>query len=182
MPAEPARVGPSAGADELPQATVRRAEASQQKIRARTGSFLASIGRRVSPEREKISAGASFSYSQSFSSAEASMRTVMVRYKTSDAQAETNAGLVRAVFEELAQRTPGGLHYATYRLADGVTFVHLATLDVAGQNPLQTLPAFQAFQENIKARCVEPPVVSELSLVGSYGMPWLAPGPSAEQA
>lgn len=107
------------------------------------------------------------------------MRTVLVRYKTLEAEAETNARLVRAVFEELAQKSPLGLRYTTFRLADGVTFVHLATLEVAGQNPLNTLPAFQAFQENIKARCVEPPVVSELSVVGSYGVPWFAQGAGA---
>ncbi len=108
------------------------------------------------------------------------MRTVMVRYKTLEAEAETNARLVRAVFEELGRKNPLGLRYATYRLSDGVTFVHLATLEVTGQNPLNTLPAFQAFQENIKARCVEPPVVSELSVVGSYGIPWFAAGEGAE--
>jgi hypothetical protein len=108
------------------------------------------------------------------------MRTVLVRYKTLEAEAETNARLVRAVFEELNAKSPVGLRYATFRLADGVTFVHLATLEVAGQNPLNTLPAFQAFQENIKARCVEPPVVSELSVVGSYGIPWLTQNAGAK--
>lgn len=108
------------------------------------------------------------------------MRTVMVRYKTLEAEAETNARLVRTVFEELARKSPAGLRYATFRLADGVSFVHWATLELAGENPLNGTPAFQAFQENIKARCVEPPVVSELSVVGSYGIPWLTAGAAAE--
>ena len=60
------------------------------------------------------------------------MRTVMVRYKTSDAKAEANAALVHAVFDELRARAPGGIRYATYRLADGATFVHIATLDKKG--------------------------------------------------
>jgi hypothetical protein len=90
----------------------------------------------------------------------------MVRYKTSDAQADTNASLVRAVFEELRQRAPAGLRYASYRLADGVTFVHIAT--TPDDNPLTALPAFKEFQKDLKARCVELPVVTELHELASY--------------
>ena len=96
------------------------------------------------------------------------MKTVMVRYKTSPGQAAANEALVHAVFDELRARTPAGLRYATYRLADGVSFVHLATLDGPDGNPLTTLPSFQAFQLGIKDRCVEPPVVTELTAVDSY--------------
>jgi hypothetical protein len=98
------------------------------------------------------------------------MRTVLVRYKTKEDQAEANATLVRAVFAELAGRAPGGFHYVTLRLADGVTFMHLATME-GTTSPLQSLPAFQAFQENIRARCVEPPVLSEVTVVGSFAVP-----------
>jgi hypothetical protein len=92
----------------------------------------------------------------------------MVRYKTSEAQAAENEALVRNVFEELRLRAPAGLRYASYRLADGVTFVHLATLDSADDNPLTALPAFKTFQQELRARCVEPPVVTELSAIGCY--------------
>jgi hypothetical protein len=97
------------------------------------------------------------------------MKTIMVRYKTLEAQADTNATLVRAVFEELGARAPKGLRYACYRLPDGVTFVHIATLESPDENPLIALPSFKAFQSDHKARCVELPVVTELSVVGSYG-------------
>jgi hypothetical protein len=93
----------------------------------------------------------------------------MVRYKTVAEHADTNAALVRAVFEELRQRAPKGLRYATYRLEDGVSFVHIATVD-AEPNPLFSIAAFDAFQQRLKGRCVEPPVVTELSPVGSYGV------------
>jgi hypothetical protein len=97
------------------------------------------------------------------------MKTIMVRYKTAAEHADTNATLIRAVFEELRQRTPTGLRYTSYRLADGVSFVHLATVE-GPDNPLVTLPAFKAFQKGIADRCIEPPVVSELSAIGSYGV------------
>ncbi len=96
------------------------------------------------------------------------MKTIVVRYKTSEAHAEANAALVRAVFNELRSRTPKGLRYATYREADKVTFVHIATVDSVGDNPLVNLPAFKAFQRELKERCVDLPVVTELSAVDSY--------------
>jgi hypothetical protein len=95
------------------------------------------------------------------------MKTVMVRYKTVESHAEANAANVRAVFEELRARAPAGIRYATYRLPDGVSFVHIATIEAA-ENPLFALAAFQRFQTELKGRCVEPPVVTEISPVGSY--------------
>ena len=98
------------------------------------------------------------------------MKTIMVRYKTSEAGGDTNATLVRAVFDELRTRAPAGIRYASYRLADGVTFIHIASLVTPEENPLAALPSFKAFQGQLKDRCVEPPVVTELTVVGSYGM------------
>jgi quinol monooxygenase YgiN len=96
------------------------------------------------------------------------MRTVMVRYQTAPAHADANATLVRAVFDELRATTPGSFRYASYRLPDGVTFVHVATHESPDANPLLALPAFKAFQKDLKDRCVEMPVVTELSVVDSY--------------
>lgn len=96
------------------------------------------------------------------------MKTIMVRYKTKPEHAEANAALVRAVFEALRQQAPTGICYASYRLADGVSFVHVATHEEP--NPLSALPAFQAFQAQIKERIEEPPVIVELFAVGSYGL------------
>ena len=96
------------------------------------------------------------------------MRTVMVRYRTSDREAGPNELLVRAVFDELRSRSPAGLHYASYRLPDGTTFVHIATIETPDENPLSALPSFQAFQTKLTDRCVERPVVTELSIIDSY--------------
>lgn len=96
------------------------------------------------------------------------MKTVLVRYKTAPEHAEENARLVRAVYAELAQVAPPGFHYATFRFPDGVSFVHYATRLDADRNVLVSLPSFQAFQQGLRERCVEPPVVSEVSVVGSY--------------
>jgi quinol monooxygenase YgiN len=96
------------------------------------------------------------------------MRTVLVRYKTSVEHAAADEALIRAVFDELRSRAPGSLRYATYRLADGVTFIHLATHTAPDANALVGLPSFKAFQAHLATRCVEPPVVTELSPIESY--------------
>jgi hypothetical protein len=71
------------------------------------------------------------------------------------------------VYDELRYREPAGLRYATFQMQDGVTFVHLAEFE-NGQNPLTQLKSFKDFQEGIRARCDEPPVITELRELGSF--------------
>jgi hypothetical protein len=99
------------------------------------------------------------------------MRRVMVRYRVKPGQAERNEELVRAVYEQLHSADPAGFSYATFRLDDGLTFVHLAQSEDRG-SPLPALEAFREFQKDIAARCDEPPVVTELSEVGSFRFAW----------
>jgi hypothetical protein len=94
----------------------------------------------------------------------------VVRYRTKPGHAEANADLVRAVFEELAADAPAGLHYATLRLDDGVTFVHVAAID-GEANPLSSSAAFKRFQQGIADRCEEGPIAMDATVVGSYSFP-----------
>jgi hypothetical protein len=59
------------------------------------------------------------------------------------------------------------LRYATYRLADGVTFLHVATV-TADENPLASTAAFARFQEGLDERCAVPPSPSPATLIGYY--------------
>ena len=95
-------------------------------------------------------------------------RAVVVRYTTSPESAEENQRLVEQVYAELNAQDPGGLHYVTLRLADGVTFVHVSILDDGTDNPLDRSPAFAAFQKGIGERCVEGPAPARATVVGSY--------------
>jgi hypothetical protein len=95
------------------------------------------------------------------------MRRVMVRYRVKPDRIEENEELVRAVYEELSSTRPEGLRYATFKLEDGVSFVHLAETE-AGKTPLSELTAFREFQKEIAERCDEPPVVTKLNKVGSF--------------
>ena len=96
------------------------------------------------------------------------MAHVVVRYKVTEGRGDENQALVEAVFAELADTQPEGLKYATFRLADGVSFVHVA--DVDGDSPLNDSPAFAAFTADIVERCDEPPAPSPATVVGQYGL------------
>jgi len=96
------------------------------------------------------------------------MRHVMVQYTTRPDRAEENARLIEAVFESLRRSAPPGLSYASYRLDDGASFVHVASIANPEQNPLRQLAEFNAFTAGIKDRCDAPPVTTVLSQVGHY--------------
>ena len=98
------------------------------------------------------------------------MRQVMVRYKVKPEHVEENEALVRAVYEELGRAAPGGIRYATFRLEDGVSFVHVALQSDDGPSPLPELGAFRRFAAGIEDRCDEPPAFSVLQPIGAYGL------------
>jgi hypothetical protein len=97
------------------------------------------------------------------------MRIVMVRYRVKADRVQENERLVRDVYEELAQAEPDGFRYATFKLDDDASFMHLAAQADGVENPLPKLAAFARFQEDIADRCEEPPVVTALQEIGSFG-------------
>jgi hypothetical protein len=103
-------------------------------------------------------------------SRERRMGTVMVRYKLHPDRVEENERLVKAVYEELHRERPKGVHYATVKLPDGVTFMHLVFDLETTSRALNQLDSFKAFSAEIASRCEEPPVPMELSVVGSYDL------------
>jgi hypothetical protein len=93
----------------------------------------------------------------------------LIRYKTKPDSAEENQRLVEKVYAELATRDPGGVRYATLRLEDGVTFIHIFMTDsddAAGT--LGGIVAFAEFQRELAQRCVEQPVAQAAAVIGSY--------------
>ena len=102
------------------------------------------------------------------------MRTIMtvtkvIRYTTKPECADENERLIRGRLRRVGgRRSPMGLHYATFRLDDGVSFLHVAVLD-GEENPLTTSAAFAAFQADIKDRLAEGPIQADAT-PGSYRM------------
>jgi hypothetical protein len=97
------------------------------------------------------------------------MKTVMVRYKTKPDRARENEQYIEKVFQALHENRPAGLRYASFKLSDGVSFVHIASVETTdGSNPLTQTAAFKSFQAGIKDRCEEPPVATDVTELGSY--------------
>jgi hypothetical protein len=97
------------------------------------------------------------------------MRRTIARYTVKPGQEDRNAELVRAVYRELAALSPPGFRYATYRLNDGLTFVHVSEQEGDAPVPLTELGAFREFQSGIGDRCAWGPVVGSAEIVGSFG-------------
>jgi hypothetical protein len=95
------------------------------------------------------------------------MHQDLIRYRTRPEQADANEELIRAVYEELRKTEPDGLSYATFRLADQVTFLHLVRTEQT-PSPLLAVRAFGEFQAGIADRCEELPVREQLTTIGAY--------------
>jgi hypothetical protein len=69
----------------------------------------------------------------------------------------------------LKRESPAGLRYTTFKLEDGVTFMHIVSYETEdGSNTLSNLPAFKAFRAGIRDRCEIQPVTVGLKEIGSY--------------
>lgn len=97
------------------------------------------------------------------------MGCVMVGYKVKADRAAENDFLLQAVFDELKATQPEGLSYASFKLDDGLSFLHIASIETEdGSNPLRATASFQNFIANIRDRCEEAPMATSLFEVASY--------------
>src|SRR5436190_20354920 len=98
------------------------------------------------------------------------MKQTLIRYKTKPELADRNADLIATVFAELKAAQPEGTRYLSLRLEDD-TFIHFVeTTADDGASALPKLASFTAFQNGIRERCVEPPLVRSVTIVGNYRM------------
>jgi hypothetical protein len=98
------------------------------------------------------------------------MATTIVRYQAKPDRADENQRLIEAVFVELEETQSDGFTYKVFRLADGVSFIHVAIEhdDVVDPDSLTAVPAFQAFVADIGERTEAPPVAMGATIVGGY--------------
>jgi hypothetical protein len=101
---------------------------------------------------------------------EKAMRRTLIRYKAKPELADKNAELIAAVFAELEDAKPAGVRYLSVRLEDD-SFIHFVETEAEdGSSALPKLASFQAFQNGIRDRCAEPPLVKGARIVGNYRM------------
>jgi hypothetical protein len=93
----------------------------------------------------------------------------VIRYRTKPKSAEDNVRLIQELFSELAEKEVPGIRYEAYRIDDGISFVHVATFD-SENNPLDSSPAFAAFQSTLGLRLEEGPFPAVATLIGSHGV------------
>ncbi len=99
------------------------------------------------------------------------MKRVLVQYKVKADKAGENIEFIEKVFKELYENNPNGLRYASFSKPDGLSFVHIASIETEdGSNPLSNSTAFAQFQKEIKERCEVLPVAVELTEIGSYNL------------
>jgi hypothetical protein len=96
------------------------------------------------------------------------VKQIMVRYQVKPDRVAENEALVRAVYDELQRAEFAGLRYATFKLDDDVTFVHIAVETGDGQSSLAELEAFKEFRKDLADRCDVAPVATGLREVGSF--------------
>ena len=97
------------------------------------------------------------------------MERLMVTYKVKADRVEENEQLVKAVYEGLRQINDPDIHYATFKLNDGQTFVHIASFALMDKQPILTeSKPFKTFQEKLKDRCETPPDPQKLNEIATY--------------
>ena len=74
----------------------------------------------------------------------------------------------KEMFAAIEAAAPQGVRYASAKLPDGETFVVLLQLDDDEHNPLTAVPVFNDVQAALRDWIAEPPIVEELTPVGSY--------------
>lgn len=96
------------------------------------------------------------------------MPTLMARSKIKAEHVAELDAAIKAVFTALEKRQPAGVRYALCRLADGVTYVVMVSLDEGIENPILALAEYQKLQEGLKTWIAEPPISDQLTVIGSY--------------
>jgi hypothetical protein len=96
------------------------------------------------------------------------MSVMMIRAKLKAEGVSDVDAAAEKMFSAIDAAQPGGVRYASMRLPDGVSAVAFLALEDPADNPLQAIPEFREFQERLPEWLAEPPIVEELTVIGSY--------------
>ena len=97
------------------------------------------------------------------------MNAMILRAKVKPESVVEVEEAVRTLFAAIQDAQPEGVHYGSFRLSDGETFVVLLALD-GTENPLVEVPGFVEFQQNLKGWLAQPPIPEQATVIGSYNL------------
>ncbi|MDA1190470.1 MAG: hypothetical protein O3A46_02160 [Candidatus Poribacteria bacterium] len=94
--------------------------------------------------------------------------TIRVQYTVRAEFADRNQENINAVMTELRSLGNDDVQYASYRLEDGKTFMHLVHYNSEDAEELpSSLASFAHFQKELRPNLETPPDAQDLELVGS---------------
>jgi len=96
------------------------------------------------------------------------MNVMMIRAQLKAETVSEIDAAAEKMFSAIKAAQPGGVKYASLRLADGVSAVALLALEDPADNQLQAIPEFREFQEQLPEWLAEPPIVEPATVLGSY--------------
>jgi heme-degrading monooxygenase HmoA len=93
----------------------------------------------------------------------------VIRYKLKADRVAENEQLIKKVFLQIHDKKLQGVRYAVYKLADGVSFMHIIFYETNEAHKAFTdLPAFKDFQAQARDRFEEAPITDEAEEIGRY--------------
>lgn len=97
------------------------------------------------------------------------MKAVKVQYTVKPEFVEQNKANIRRVMEAIRSQPVPGMHYASFTLDDGQTFVHInMAKDGDTMSKLNDFPEFGEFRKALKeSGPLSPPKADDLTLVGA---------------
>jgi hypothetical protein len=96
------------------------------------------------------------------------MNVLMIRAKLKAESIPDIEAATEKMFAAINAERPAGVKYASTRLPDRASAVAFLALDDQADNPLQAIPEFREFQEQLPDWLAEPPIVEPLTVIGSY--------------
>ena len=97
------------------------------------------------------------------------MTTLIVQYRIEDGTRPELETAVGELMAAVAEAAPPGVRYVLGTLPDGMSVVGLLELADGAENPLPSLPAARAFQQDLAQWIVgDPPAPVPVDLLGAY--------------
>jgi hypothetical protein len=97
------------------------------------------------------------------------MTVQIVRFTTGETDVPEVEAAVAEMVAAIHRAQPPGTRFASWKLADGVTFLNVLELADGVENPLPAIAECRAFQQRLPRWVAQPPRPQPVTVVGSYG-------------